>query len=138
MQPLFEKKINTGDINYPTILGLKKLQIGTISENERNNTYIRLRNDGYLFNDAKKLDNFGKDELGNVYLIDYGELIYINDQQKLNNSELFYKIQYQKFIERELKYHIGYCKDLNDLYLEYLKNIQLNSDEYTDSSGKSK
>ena len=56
----------------------------------------------------------------------------------MNNSELFYKIQYQKFIERELKYHIGYCKDLNDLYLEYLKNIQLNSDEYTDSSGKSK
>lgn len=138
LQPLFEKKINTGDINYPTILGLKKLQIGTISENERNNTYIRLRNDGYLFNDAKKLDNFGKDEFGNVYLIDYGELIYINDQKKLNNSELFYKIQYQKFIERELKYHIGNCKDLNDLYLEYLKNIQLNSDEYTDSSGKSK
>ena len=138
LKPLFEKKINTGDVNYPSILGLKKLQIGNVTNEERNAVYIRLRNDGYLFNDAKKLDNFGKDELGNVYLIDYGELIYINDQKKLNNSELFYKIQYQKFIERELKYHIGYCKDLNDLYLEYLKNIQLNSDEYTDSSGKSK
>ena len=103
LQPLFEHKINTGDINYPTILGLKKLIIGNVSELEQEVCYIRLRTSGYLFNDANKIENFGKDENGEVYLIDYGELIYINDFKKLTNPELFYKIQYQKFIERELE-----------------------------------
>ena len=70
----------------------------------------------------KKLENFGKDENGQVYLIDFGELIYINDYQKLNNPELFYKIQYQKFIERELKYHALVCSDLNNKFLSYLNS----------------
>ena len=124
LQPLFEQKINTGDINYPTILGLKKLSIGTVTEEESETTYLRLRHDGYLFNDAEKLENFGKDENGEVYLIDYGELIYINDYNKLNNSELFYKIQYQKFIERELAYHIKKCPELDKKYEEFLKSIE--------------
>ena len=123
LQPIFEHKVNTGDINYPTILGLKKLQIGNVTDLERDACYIRLREDGYLFNDANKLENFGKDENGNVFLIDYGELIYINDLKKINNPELFYKIQYQKFIERELKYHAKACERLNKLYLEYLKEV---------------
>ena len=123
VQPIFEHKVNTGDINYPTILGLKRLQIGNVTDLERDTCYISLREDGYLFNDANKLENFGKDENGNVFLIDYGELIYINDLKKINNPELFYKIQYQKFIERELKYHAKACGILNKLYLEYLKEV---------------
>lgn len=122
LQPLFEKKIKTGDINYPTILGLKKLKIGKVAKKERDQIYIKLRDDGYLFNDALKLENFGKDENGNIYLIDYGELIYVKDEKKLNNPELFYKIQYEKFIEKELKYHINHCKELNNLY-ERSKNV---------------
>lgn len=122
LQPLFEHKVDTGDVNYPTIIGLKTLQIGNVSEDERDACYVKLRMDGYLFNDAKKLENFGKDENGQVYLIDFGELIYINDYQKLNNPELFYKIQYQKFIERELKYHALACSDLNNKFLIYLNS----------------
>ena len=124
LQPLFEQKINTGDINYPTILGLKKLSIGTVTEEKRETAYLRLRHDGYLFNDAEKIENFGKDENGEVYLIDYGELIYINDYNKLNNPELFYKIQYQKFIERELAYHRKKCPELDKKYEDFLKSIE--------------
>ena len=116
LKPKFEMKVNTGDVNYPTILGLKKLIIGTVTQKERDEVYIKLREDGYLFNDANKLENFGKDEYGNVYLIDYGELIYIKDEKKLNNPEIFYRKQYEKFIERELKYHINYCSKLNSIY----------------------
>lgn len=116
LKPEFEKKVNTGDANYPTILGLKKLIIGTVTKKERDEVYIKLREDGYLFNDAGKLENFGKDENGNVYLIDYGELIYIKDEEKMNNPELFYRTQYEKFVERELKYHINYCSKLNNIY----------------------
>lgn len=123
LQPLFEQKINTGDVNYPTILGLKKLSIGNVSEDERDVTYIKLRYDGYLFNDAEKIENYGKDENGDVYLIDYGELIYIKDPKKLNNPELFYKIQYQKFVERELKYHKKACKRLDKEYDDFLNTI---------------
>ena len=123
LQPLFEHKINTGDINYPTILGLKRLQIGNVTDLERDTCYISLREDGYLFNDANKLENFGKDENGNVFLIDYGELIYINDYKKMNTSDLYDKIQYQRFIDRELKYHAKACERLNKLYLEYLKEV---------------
>ncbi len=124
LQPLFEQKINTGDVNYPTILGLKKLSIDTVTEEERDSLYLRLRHDGYLFNDVNKLENFGKDENGEVYLIDYGELIYINDYNKLNNPELFYKIQYKKFIERELAYHKKKCPEFDRKYEEFLKSIE--------------
>ena len=124
LQPEFEKKIETGDINYPTILGLKTLTIGNVTESERDQVYVNLRNDGYLFNDVDKLENFGKDKQGNIYLLDYGELIYIKDEEKLNDTELYNQIQYKKYIDRELKYHIEKCKRLNNLYEKNKKNIQ--------------
>ena len=94
LQPLFENKINTGDINYPTILGLKKLSIGNISEMEKEVTYIRLREDGYLFNGADNKNNYGKDEKGEVYLINYKNLVYINDYKKRNDAD------YKEFVKR--------------------------------------
>lgn len=123
LQPLFEQKVNTGDINYPTILGLKKLSIGNVTEDEKEVTYLRLRYDGYLFNDAEKIENYGKDENGEVYLIDYGELIYINDSKRFNNPDLFYKVQYKKFIERELNYHKKVCERLDKEYDDFLNTI---------------
>ncbi len=139
LQPLFEQKINTGDINYPTILGLKKLSIGNVSEMEKEVTYIRLREDGYLFNDANKVENYGKDENGEVYLLDFGELIYIKDFKKTNDSELFKRIQYQKFIKRELEYHQKACPELNKKYEEYLDcvkqfQVDLLRESYNDGS----
>lgn len=139
LQPLFEQKINTGDINYPTILGLKKLSIGNVSEMEKEVTYIRLREDGYLFNDANKVENYGKDENGEVYLLDFGELIYIKDFKKTNDSELFNRIQYQKFIKRELEYHQKACPELNKKYEEYLDcvkqfQVDLLRESYNDGS----
>ena len=139
LQPLFEQKINTGDINYPTILGLKKLSIGNVSEMEKEVTYIRLREDGYLFNDANKVENYGKDENGEVYLLDFGELIYIKDSKKTNDSELFNRIQYQKFIKRELEYHQKACPELNKKYEEYLDcvkqfQVDLLRESYNDGS----
>ena len=139
LQPLFEQKINTGNINYPTILGLKKLSIGNVSEMEKEVTYIRLREDGYLFNDAEKIENFGKDENGEVYLIDFGELIYTNDSKKINDSELFNRIQYQKFVKRELEYHKKACPKLNKKYDEFLEFlIQFQADLLKDSYNDTK
>ena len=139
LQPLFEQKINTGNINYPTILGLKKLSIGNVSEMEKEVTYIRLREDGYLFNDANRVENYGKDENGEVYLLDFGELIYIKDSKKTNDSELFNRIQYQKFIKRELEYHQKACPELNKKYEEYLDcvkqfQVDLLRESYNDGS----
>ena len=139
LQPLFEQKINTGDINYPTILGLKKLSVGNVSETEKEVTYIRLREDGYLFNDANKVENYGKDENGEVYLIDFGELIYIKDSKKITDSELFNRIQYQKFVERELEYHKNACPEFNEKYDEFREfliqfQVDLLRESYNDGS----
>ena len=114
LQPLFENKINTGDINYPTILGLKKLSIGNISEMEKEVTYIRLREDGYLFNGADNIKNYGKDENDEVYLINYKDLVYINDYKKRNDTD------YKEFVKRELEYHKKACTKLDKKYEEYL------------------
>lgn len=116
LQPEFEKKIDINSVNYPTILVLKKLDVGNVTEKERDNIYIKLRRDGYLFNDAYKLENFGKDEKGRIYLIDYGELIYIGDEEKLNDEDLANQVRYRKYIERELNYHIKVCSDLDRKY----------------------
>ena len=133
LPPLYEKKISTGDINYPTLLVLKRLEVGNVSDQEKESVYIKLREDGYLFNDASKNENFGKDENGNTYLIDYGELIYIKDKEKLNSEDLFEKVQYQKFTNRELKYHEKCCEKLNDIYLRYLslKNKEVSEDSFS-------
>ena len=139
LQPLFEQKINTGDINYPTILGLKKLSVGNVKKKKKEVTYIRLREDGYLFNDANKVENYGKDENGEVYLIDFGELIYIKDSKKINDSELFNRIQYQKFVERELEYHKNACPEFNEKYDEFREfliqfQVDLLRESYNDGS----
>ena len=132
LQPLFENKINTGDINYPTILGLKKLSIGNISEMEKEVTYIRLREDGYLFNGADNKNNYGKDEKGEVYLINYKNLVYINDYKKRNDAD------YKEFVKRELEYQKKECVELDKKYEEYLHFLiqfqaSLLKDSYNDT-----
>lgn len=124
LKPKYEKSINTGSVNYPTILVMDRLDIGSVTKKERDNIYIKLRDDGYIFNDAEKLDNFGKDKDGNIYLIDYGELIYV-DPKQMNDSDLYKRTMYNKKIEKELEYHSKKCKRLNSKYTRYRNLKQL-------------
>ena len=48
----------------------------------------KLRKSGYLWYDPK-IENLGKDEFGNLLLLDYGQIIYINNMtQEEQNKEL--------------------------------------------------
>lgn len=70
------------------ILFLPKLSLDNITGEDILNMYCDLRDDGYLWNDTK-LENVGKDKNGNCLLLDYGELIYVNDMPLYKqNSEL--------------------------------------------------
>ena len=93
--------------NCAKIIGLKKLSLEGITYKDVLNIYIKLRNDGYLWHDTK-LRNVGKDENGNVFLIDYGELIYIND------LDSYYR-------NKELEVHKNRKPKLNQYY--YLHNF---------------
>jgi len=86
------------------IIGLKKLSLDGITNEDVLNVYTKLRNDGYLWYDTK-LENIGKDENGKVFLIDYGELIYINDLD-----------QYHK--NKELELHKNRKTELDQFYLD--------------------
>jgi len=81
LQPSEEEIVELGYYNAK-ILKTKKLQIlnqeDLSASGKLIDMYCHLRDDGYLWYDTK-LENIGKDEEGNIYLIDYGELIYIND-----------------------------------------------------------
>jgi len=81
LQPSEEEIVELGYYNAK-ILKTKKLKIlnqeDLSASGKLIDMYCHLRDDGYLWYDTK-LENIGKDEEGNIYLIDYGELIYIND-----------------------------------------------------------
>lgn len=90
LQPMFEHIIEEVKLyGYSAkIIGLKKLSLKDISDEDVLKMYVDLRDDGYLWYDTKK-KNIGKDENGVCYLLDYGELIYINDLDAYNlNKEL--------------------------------------------------
>lgn len=81
LQPDDEEIVELGYYNAK-ILKTKKLQMlnqeDLSASGKLIDMYCHLRDDGYLWYDTK-LENIGKSEEGNIYLIDYGELIYIND-----------------------------------------------------------
>lgn len=89
LQPEAEEIIELGYYNAK-ILKTKKLQI--LNQEEENissdliDMYCHLRDDGYLWYDTKP-ENIGKDGNGNMYLIDYGELIYINDMDDYHKKK---------------------------------------------------
>jgi len=80
LQPNFEIIIDQVKLHdySAKIIGLKKLLLDGISTEDVLSVYMQLRKDGYLWYDTKA-ENIGRDENGNLFLIDYGELIYIND-----------------------------------------------------------
>lgn len=60
-----------------TILTEKKLNTENITQADVYDVYLKLREDGYLWNDPRK-ENLGRNEYGKVLLFDYGQVIYIN------------------------------------------------------------
>lgn len=104
LKPNYEKKIgNTG----ATVLELKRLDTLGITDSDITDTYIKLRNDGYLPFDLKP-DNFGRDVDGKVYLLDYGELIFIKNRP----------LYLQKL---DLESHANRCFEYDNIYKRYLK-----------------
>lgn len=107
LQPNAEEIIELGYYNAK-ILKTKKLQIvnpeDLSASSDLMDMYCHLRDDGYLWYDTK-LENIGKDENGNIYLIDYGELIYINDmddyhKKKELDSHYLKKSSYCSFYDK--------------------------------------
>lgn len=102
---------------------LKKLDLKGITNDDILSLYIKLRNDGYLWYDTK-IENVGKDEKGNLFLIDYGELIYINNLDEYN----------KKF---QLEYHMNKKRDLC-IYYSNLQEQILNLQKYKNKKEKHK
>ena len=109
LQPTYEEIIELGFFSAK-ILKTKKLFLEEVTNEDVLNMYCKLRDDGYLWYDTKP-ENIGKDENGNMYLIDYGELIYINDLAQKRQRE----IQNHENIKSELSKY--YYKNKNENYL---------------------
>lgn len=106
-QPISERVI--GDTGA-SIIHMHQYDTDNITEEDIKDTYINLRNDDYLPFDLKP-NNFGKDKEGNVFMIDYGELIYIKDKP------LFLK-------KADLESHSIRCPEYDKMYKKYLKKIE--------------
>lgn len=82
--PLYEKNFcaNVYDMNlFVTVLLFDKLDTKKVSWYETEQMYIKLREAGYIWSDPRP-ENIGRDENGQLKLIDYGQIIYINDKSE--------------------------------------------------------
>lgn len=111
LQPNFEQIIDDVKLwGYTAkILGFKKLSLDNITDEDVLKMYVDLRDDGYLWYDTKK-ENIGKDADGKCYLIDYGELIYIND---LDNYNLNKELETHRIVKNELDSYYSSIKENN-------------------------
>ena len=71
-----EQKI--GDINI-TVLAYNKLNKENITDQDLIKMYIRLRNDGYLWNNPK-IESLGRDKENRLKLTTTNKLLYLNDK----------------------------------------------------------
>ena len=108
LQPYAEKDIQLSQYNAKFLIS-KKLMTNNITQDDVLSTYVKLRDDGYLWYDTKP-ENIGKDKNGNCFLLDYGELIYINDLDYYHQQE-------------ELKLHRNQ-KPEYDQYYNHVQNYQ--------------
>ena len=127
LQPDAEEIIELGYYNAK-ILKTKKLQIlnsEDLSASEKLiDMYCHLRDDGYLWYDTK-LENIGIDENGNMYLIDYGELIYINEMDDYHKKKELDSHYLKKF---------DYCSIYDEL--DYQRRILINNENLEKSERK--
>lgn len=85
-----------------TVLEFDKLNVKNIKNSDVFIMYIHLREDGYLWYDPRK-SNLGKDSEGGLFLIDYGQLVYINDKDNA-------------FIQNELSAHRQAFPEFDEAY----------------------
>ena len=100
-KPITEQEIKIKERKI-TILTEKKLSVEKIKPRDIYEIYSELRDNGYLWYDPKP-ENIGRDDSGKLLLLDYGQIIYIN-----NMSE------YDKY--RELETHKNMFEELNNSY----------------------
>jgi len=84
IKPLFEKinVVKYHDINmFVTVHMFDKLDTKNITIYDTEQMYIQLREDGYIWSDPRP-ENLGRDETGKIKLIDYGQIVYINDKDE--------------------------------------------------------
>ena len=123
LKPIDEVTVNLGNYNA-SILFQEKLDLSNITEQDVTDMALALREDGYLWYDLKK-ENIGKDMNGNLFLIDYGELININNMSDYKKeSELkTYQKMYPLLDEAYKKNLVNNAKTP----LEILENINNDS-----------
>lgn len=84
ISPLYEKNVgvNVYDTNlFVTVLLFDKLDTKKITWYETEQMYIKLREAGYIWSDPRP-ENIGRDENGQIKLIDYGQIVYIKDKSE--------------------------------------------------------
>ena len=92
-----ETVINLIDSVFPIrILLSKRLTMVSVTEEELFDMYVKLRDAGYLWADLRS-ENIGRNENGNLLLLDYGELININEmdenQRRISFAPVGYRCQ---------------------------------------------
>lgn len=85
-----------------TVLEFDKLDVNSIKRSDVISMYCHLRDDGYLWYDPR-CSNLGKDKDGKVYLIDYGQIVYIYDKD-------------YSFVQNELSVHKNMFSDFDEVY----------------------
>lgn len=106
LKPLDETLIKIDSLNL-RVLYLPKLYSNNITDDDVIDIYCKLRDDGYLWEDLRK-ENLVRDEDGNLLLINYNKLIYINDVP-INI--------YQSYIDDHVKNNL----DLDKIYMKRKK-----------------
>lgn len=87
LQPDSEAVVKLNGVSYDMkILELEKLVTKGLTYNDVLKTYFKLREDGYLWYDART-ENIGKDKNGNILLHNYGELINLNNLDYLDKKQ---------------------------------------------------
>ena len=100
-QPNMGQELKIGNMNI-TVLAYNKLNTENISNEDLMKMYIKLRNDGYLWNNPK-IESIGKDKNNRLKLTTVNNLLYLND-----------KPAYQ--VVKELEKHEELLKEFDDAY----------------------
>ena len=100
-KPNMGQELEIGNINI-TVLAYNKLNTENINNQDLINLYIKLRNEGYLWNNPK-IENIGKDKNNRLKLTTVNSLLF------LNNKPAYYVL-------KELEKHEELLKEFDDAY----------------------
>ena len=98
---------------FVTVHMFDKLDTKNITIYDTEQMYIQLREDGYIWSDPRP-ENLGRDETGKIKLIDYGQIVYINDKDE------YYK---RKEIEANENRYPNFANEYRE-YISYNQGIK--------------